>query len=65
MFKHEVEALIGGESCKVKTLTHNHLYCEPPAQQPSTTANRKQDGMESLPEFTVSEERQTVWGVTV
>ncbi|XP_011475020.2 plexin-B1 isoform X1 [Oryzias latipes] len=49
MFKHEVEARIGDGLCVVKTLTHNHLYCEPPAHQPS----RKQDGMDSLPEFTV------------
>ncbi|KAM9752886.1 plexin-B1-like isoform 2-T2 [Menidia menidia] len=53
MFKHEVEARIGDGFCVVKTLTHNHLYCEPPTQQPSITASKKQDGMESLPEFTV------------
>ncbi|KAM4563998.1 plexin-B1 isoform 2-T2 [Odontesthes bonariensis] len=53
MFKHEVEARIGDGFCVVKTLTHNHLYCEPPAQQPSVTASKKQDGVESLPEFTV------------
>uniref|UniRef100_A0A3Q2GBZ6 Plexin-B1 n=1 Tax=Cyprinodon variegatus TaxID=28743 RepID=A0A3Q2GBZ6_CYPVA len=53
MYKHEVEARIGGGLCVVKTLTHNHLYCEPTAQQPSITTNRKHDGMESLPEFTV------------
>ncbi|XP_029995088.1 plexin-B1 [Sphaeramia orbicularis] len=53
IFKHEVEARIGGGVCSVKTLTHNHLYCEPPAQQPSPPANQKQDGLDSLPEFTV------------
>ncbi|MEQ2274634.1 hypothetical protein XENORESO_003113 [Xenotaenia resolanae] len=53
MYKQEVEARIGGGSCVVKTLTHNHLYCEPPAQQPSITSNRKQESMESLPDFTV------------
>uniref|UniRef100_A0A3Q2QX74 Plexin-B1 n=1 Tax=Fundulus heteroclitus TaxID=8078 RepID=A0A3Q2QX74_FUNHE len=53
MYKQEVVARIGGGLCVVKTLTHNHLYCEPPAQQPSIPANRNQDGMESLPEFTV------------
>uniref|UniRef100_A0A8P4G9A7 Plexin b1a n=1 Tax=Dicentrarchus labrax TaxID=13489 RepID=A0A8P4G9A7_DICLA len=35
IYKHEVEARIGEGVCSVKTLTHNHLYCEPPAQQPS------------------------------
>ncbi|XP_036068852.1 plexin-B1 [Oryzias melastigma] len=49
MYKHEVEARIGDGLCLVKTLTHNHLYCEPPAHLPS----RKQDGMDSLPEFIV------------
>ncbi|XP_054904456.1 plexin-B1-like isoform X2 [Poeciliopsis prolifica] len=53
MYKQEVEAWIGGDLCVVKTLSHNHLYCEPPATQPSITANRKQDGLESLPEFIV------------
>uniref|UniRef100_A0A8D0DBF8 Plexin-B1 n=1 Tax=Sander lucioperca TaxID=283035 RepID=A0A8D0DBF8_SANLU len=53
IYKHEVEARIGAGVCSVKTLTHNHLYCEPPAQQPSVTASKKQDGMDSLPEFTV------------
>lgn len=52
--KHEVEAWIGDGLCSVKTLTHNHLYCEPPAKQPSVMAGKKQDGMDSLPEFTVS-----------
>uniref|UniRef100_A0A3B3UAL3 Plexin-B1 n=1 Tax=Poecilia latipinna TaxID=48699 RepID=A0A3B3UAL3_9TELE len=53
MYKQEVEAWIGGDLCVVKTLSHNHLYCEPPATQPSITTNRKQDGLESLPEFIV------------
>ncbi|XP_019121975.2 plexin-B1 isoform X2 [Larimichthys crocea] len=53
IYKHEVEARIGEGVCSVKTLTHNHLYCEPPAQQPSVAASNKQDGMDSLPEFTV------------
>ncbi|KAM6982886.1 plexin-B1 [Tautogolabrus adspersus] len=53
IYKHEVEARIGEGVCSVKTLTHNHLYCEPPAQQPSVTSSKKQDGMDSLPEFTV------------
>uniref|UniRef100_A0A8C1HCY3 Plexin b1b n=1 Tax=Cyprinus carpio carpio TaxID=630221 RepID=A0A8C1HCY3_CYPCA len=34
IFKEEVVALIGEGVCTVKTLTHNHLYCEPPSQQP-------------------------------
>ncbi|CAJ1055264.1 plexin-B1 isoform X2 [Xyrichtys novacula] len=51
--KHEVEALIGEGVCLVKTLTHIHLYCEPPAQQPSVPSSKKQDGVDSLPEFTV------------
>ncbi|XP_008410987.1 plexin-B1-like isoform X2 [Poecilia reticulata] len=53
MYKQEVEAWIGGDLCLVKTLSHNHLYCEPPATQPSITTSRKQDGLESLPEFIV------------
>uniref|UniRef100_A0A672N3A5 Plexin-B1 n=1 Tax=Sinocyclocheilus grahami TaxID=75366 RepID=A0A672N3A5_SINGR len=35
MSKDEVVALIGDGECAVKTLTRNHLYCEPPTQQPS------------------------------
>lgn len=54
IYKHEVEARIGEGVCSVKTLTHNHLYCEPPAHQPSVIASNKQDGMDNLPEFTVS-----------
>ncbi|KAM7404278.1 hypothetical protein PAMP_011641 [Pampus punctatissimus] len=53
IYKQEVEARIGEGVCSVKTLTHNHLYCEPPAQQPSVAASKKLDGMDSLPEFTV------------
>ncbi|XP_069550162.1 plexin-B1 isoform X2 [Brachyistius frenatus] len=54
IYKQEVEAQIGEGLCSVKTLTHNHLYCEPPAQQPSVTVSKKlMDGMDSLPEFTV------------
>ena len=47
-------ALIGEGVCAVKTLTHNHLYCEPPSQQPAVVAGRKLEGVDSLPEFTVS-----------
>uniref|UniRef100_A0A8C7NFS0 Plexin-B1 n=1 Tax=Oncorhynchus mykiss TaxID=8022 RepID=A0A8C7NFS0_ONCMY len=53
IFKEEVVALIGDGVCSVKTLTHNHLYCEPPSKQPSVMASKKQEGMDSLPEFTV------------
>uniref|UniRef100_A0A665TH47 Plexin-B1 n=1 Tax=Echeneis naucrates TaxID=173247 RepID=A0A665TH47_ECHNA len=53
IYKHEVEARIGERVCSVKTLTRNHLYCEPPVQQPLLATSWKQDGMEILPEFTV------------
>ncbi|KAL3974072.1 collagen type VI alpha [Sarotherodon galilaeus] len=53
MSKREVEAWIGDGLCSVKTLTHSHLYCEPPAQQPLVKGRKKQDGVDSLPEFTV------------
>uniref|UniRef100_A0A8C4IMS6 Plexin-B1 n=1 Tax=Dicentrarchus labrax TaxID=13489 RepID=A0A8C4IMS6_DICLA len=32
--KDEVVVLVGEGVCAVKTLTRNHLYCEPPPQQP-------------------------------
>ncbi|XP_016533798.1 plexin-B1 isoform X2 [Poecilia formosa] len=48
--KEEVVVLIGEGVCAVKTLTRNHLYCEPPPQQPSC---RKCEGSDNLPEFTV------------
>uniref|UniRef100_A0A8B9LUP4 Plexin-B1 n=1 Tax=Astyanax mexicanus TaxID=7994 RepID=A0A8B9LUP4_ASTMX len=35
IYKEEVVALIGEGVCAVKTLTRNHLYCEPPPDQPS------------------------------
>lgn len=56
IFKEEVVALIGEGICTVKTLTRNHLYCEPPAQQPSPSNShgRKREGADALPEFTVS-----------
>ncbi|XP_026768647.3 plexin-B1 isoform X1 [Pangasianodon hypophthalmus] len=55
IFKEEVVALIGEGICTVKTLTRNHLYCEPPAQQPSPSHShgRKREGADALPEFTV------------
>ncbi|XP_068170531.1 plexin-B1 [Antennarius striatus] len=52
--KDEVVVLVGEGVCAVKTLTRNHLYCEPPPQQPAPVANgRKREGSDSLPEFTV------------
>ncbi|XP_066518969.1 plexin-B1 isoform X2 [Hoplias malabaricus] len=55
ILKEEVVALIGEGVCTVKTLTRNHLYCAPPAQQPnpSHSLGRKRDGADALPEFTV------------
>uniref|UniRef100_A0A9R1SLC8 Plexin-B1 n=2 Tax=Cyprinus carpio TaxID=7962 RepID=A0A9R1SLC8_CYPCA len=55
IFKEEVVALIGEGVCTVKTLTHNHLYCEPPSQQPplSLRHGRKREGTEAFPEFIV------------
>uniref|UniRef100_A0A8B9KI62 Plexin-B1 n=1 Tax=Astyanax mexicanus TaxID=7994 RepID=A0A8B9KI62_ASTMX len=53
IFKEEVVALMGDGVCAVKTLTRNHLYCEPPTQQPSMSANKKREGTDTLPEFTV------------
>uniref|UniRef100_A0A8C9VPW5 Plexin-B1 n=1 Tax=Scleropages formosus TaxID=113540 RepID=A0A8C9VPW5_SCLFO len=41
IFKEEVVALIGEGVCSVKTLTRNHLYCEPPALQPLAGPGRK------------------------
>uniref|UniRef100_A0A3Q2EE70 Plexin-B1 n=1 Tax=Cyprinodon variegatus TaxID=28743 RepID=A0A3Q2EE70_CYPVA len=48
--KEEVVVLIGEGVCAVKTLTKNHLYCEPPPQQPNC---RKCEGSDNLPGFTV------------
>nr|XP_015203544.1 PREDICTED: plexin-B1 [Lepisosteus oculatus] len=53
IYKEEVIALIGEGVCTVKTLTRNHLYCEPPSQQPSPLRGKKREGAESLPEFVV------------
>lgn len=53
--KDEVVVLIGEGVCAVKTLTRNHLYCEPPPRQPAPVSNgKKREGFDSLPEFTVS-----------
>ncbi|KAM6927913.1 plexin-B1 [Xenentodon cancila] len=52
--KDEVVVLIGGAACAVKTLTRNHLYCEPPPQQPVPGSHcKKCEGSDHLPEFTV------------
>ena len=53
--KEEVVVLVGEGVCAVKTLTRNHLYCEPPTQQPGPGPHgKKREGSDSLPEFTVS-----------
>uniref|UniRef100_A0A7N6FHP2 Sema domain-containing protein n=1 Tax=Anabas testudineus TaxID=64144 RepID=A0A7N6FHP2_ANATE len=52
--KDEVVVMIGEGVCAVKTLTKNHLYCEPPPQQPAPGPNsKKREGTDNLPEFTV------------
>lgn len=62
--KEEVMAMIGEGVCVVKTLTRNHLYCEPPAEQPAPRHRTKREGTDSLPEFTVGAPRssQKPWG---
>uniref|UniRef100_A0A3Q3WDB9 Plexin-B1 n=1 Tax=Mola mola TaxID=94237 RepID=A0A3Q3WDB9_MOLML len=52
--KDEVVVLVGEGVCAVKTLTRNHLYCEPPPQQPAPVPNsKKREGSDNLPKFTV------------
>nr|XP_009506679.1 PREDICTED: plexin-B1 isoform X2 [Phalacrocorax carbo] len=51
--KDEVMAMIGEGVCVVKTLTRNHLYCEPPPEQPAPRHRTKREGTDLLPEFTV------------
>ncbi|XP_010012527.1 PREDICTED: plexin-B1 isoform X2 [Nestor notabilis] len=51
--KDEVMAMIGEGICVVKTLTRNHLYCEPPSEQPAPRHRTKREGTDLLPEFTV------------
>uniref|UniRef100_A0A672SJI4 Plexin-B1 n=1 Tax=Sinocyclocheilus grahami TaxID=75366 RepID=A0A672SJI4_SINGR len=48
IFKEEVVALIGEGVCTVKTLTHNHLYCEPPPQQPPLSLSKDEVHMGNL-----------------
>uniref|UniRef100_A0A8C2YEC6 Plexin-B1 n=1 Tax=Coturnix japonica TaxID=93934 RepID=A0A8C2YEC6_COTJA len=42
--KDEVMAMIGEGICVVKTLTRNHLYCEPPSEQPPMLSSQVQMG---------------------
>uniref|UniRef100_A0A669NWV9 Plexin-B1 n=1 Tax=Phasianus colchicus TaxID=9054 RepID=A0A669NWV9_PHACC len=42
--KDEVMAMIGEGICVVKTLTRNHLYCEPPSEQPCMLSLQVQMG---------------------
>uniref|UniRef100_K7FZP4 Plexin-B1 n=1 Tax=Pelodiscus sinensis TaxID=13735 RepID=K7FZP4_PELSI len=51
--KEEVVAMIGEGVCAVKTLTRNHLYCDPPPEQPVPRHQTQREGTDSLPEFTV------------
>lgn len=51
-------AMIGEGICVVKTLTRNHLYCEPPSEQPAPRHRTKREGTDLLPEFTVGNEQQ-------
>ncbi|CAH2316473.1 plexin-B3 isoform X2 [Pelobates cultripes] len=46
--KQEVIAMIGDGICAVRTLTHSHLYCDPPLVAPQPL-----DASTSLPEFVV------------
>uniref|UniRef100_A0A8D2LJD1 Plexin-B1 n=1 Tax=Varanus komodoensis TaxID=61221 RepID=A0A8D2LJD1_VARKO len=59
--KDEVKAMIGVGVCSVKTLTKNHLYCEPPTEQPAPQHRAKREGTESLPEFTVQMGNKNFW----
>ncbi|XP_072328918.1 plexin-B1 isoform X2 [Scyliorhinus torazame] len=51
--KEEVVAMVGEGICVVRTLTADHLYCEPPLEQPAAQRTRKREGMDTLPEFIV------------
>nr|KAF6475694.1 plexin B1 [Rousettus aegyptiacus] len=53
MSKEEVVAMIGEGPCVVKTLTRNHLYCEPPAEQPLPRHHALREAPDAFPEFTV------------
>ncbi|XP_048462279.1 plexin-B1 isoform X1 [Rhincodon typus] len=51
--KEEVVAMVGEGICVVRTLTANHLYCEPPLGQPAARRRRKRESLDTLPEFIV------------
>ncbi|XP_060691428.1 plexin-B1 isoform X2 [Hemiscyllium ocellatum] len=51
--KEEVVAMVGEGICVVRTLTANHLYCEPPLEQPAARRRRKRESLDTLPEFIV------------
>ncbi|XP_078399398.1 plexin-B1-like isoform X1 [Cetorhinus maximus] len=51
--KEEVVAMVGEGICVVRTLTANHLYCEPPLEQPAAQRRRKRESLDTLPEFIV------------
>lgn len=64
MSKEEVVAMIGDGPCVVKTLTRNHLYCEPPVEQPLPWHSAPREALDALPEFTVSGQalgRASLW----
>ncbi|XP_069792806.1 plexin-B1-like isoform X2 [Narcine bancroftii] len=51
--KEEVVAMVGEGMCLVRTLTGNHLYCEPPLEQPAPRRRSKRESTDALPEFIV------------
>ncbi|XP_051873226.1 plexin-B1 isoform X3 [Pristis pectinata] len=51
--KEEVVAMVGEGMCLVKTLTGNHLYCQPPSEQPAPRKRSKRESTDTLPEFIV------------
>uniref|UniRef100_A0A8C5EQQ8 Plexin-B1 n=1 Tax=Gouania willdenowi TaxID=441366 RepID=A0A8C5EQQ8_GOUWI len=52
--KDELMVLVGEGVCAVKTVTRNHVYCEPPPYQPAAGPNGKtHEKSDNLPEFTV------------
>lgn len=56
-------AMIGEGICVVKTLTRNHLYCEPPSEQPAPRHRTKREGTDLLPEFTVGNQQEGMFSV--
>ncbi|XP_032893020.1 plexin-B1 [Amblyraja radiata] len=53
IWKEEVVAMVGEGVCLVRTLTGNHLYCEPPLEQPAPRRRSKRESTDALPEFIV------------